>query len=136
MTKLSAAFCMACVSLAALATQGVEFPYPTPAKHLRIVTWNIQDFNETTTNRTARTSAQLDSLARRIVGFDAAVIALNEINHGQLGALHDLRERMNAQVGSSRWQVLSSPYTLPIVGYTQTNAMLYDTSKVEEQAHA
>jgi hypothetical protein len=43
---------------------------------------------------------------------------------------------MNAQVGSSRWQVLSSPYTLPIVGYTQTNAMLYDTSKVEEQAHA
>jgi len=105
------------------------FPYATPASHVRVVTWNLENFNDRGTKTSGsnflpdRTSAQLDLLAARIKGFDAAVIALQEID--QIPALNDLRTRLNAGGGS--WQVITESYggLAP-----QQNALLYDSSKV------
>ena len=125
MRNLLTVFCLACVSLAAISARaGVTFPYPTPANHLRVVTWNLEFFNDRSAKTSGaepnRTSAQLDVLAQRIKGFDASVIALEEID--QISALDDLRSRMGGS-----WQV----YTGSVLGQPQQNAVLYDASKVD-----
>ena len=105
------------------------FPYATPANHVRVVAWNLEFFNDRGTKTSGsnflpdRTSAQLDLLAARIKGFDASVIALQEID--QISALNNLRTRLNAGGGS--WQVITESYG----GFApQQNALLYDSSKV------
>jgi len=109
--------------------RGHTFPYATPANHVRVVTWNLENFNDRGTKTSGsnflpdRTSAQLDLLAARIKGFDAAVIALEEID--QIPAQNDLPTRLNAGGGS--WQVITESYggLAP-----QQNALIYDSSKV------
>jgi endonuclease/exonuclease/phosphatase family metal-dependent hydrolase len=106
------------------------FPYATPANHVRVVAWNLEFFNDRGTKTSGsnflpdRTSAQLDLLAARIKGFDASVIALQEID--QISALNNLRTRLNAGGGS--WQVITESFFGGLA--PQQNALLYDSSKV------
>ena len=101
------------------------FPYPVPANHLRIVAWNLKFFNDRSAKTSGaepdRTPAQLDALAQRIEGFDAAVVVLQEID--QIAALNDLRKRMGGS-----WAVFAGN----VLGFfPQQNALLYDASKVD-----
>ncbi len=106
--------------------------HPVPADHLRFVTWNLEVFNQRNTNpfhkenpNGPRTPVQLDKLARRVIGFDAAVISLQEMN--DVPALYDLRDRMNGgKEAKGPWQVqaLSDSTT------RQQNALLWDDRKV------
>lgn len=91
------------------------------------MTWNIEVFNERNENEFhqgnpngPRTDAQLDQLASRILGFDASVIALQEMN--QVTALYDLRDRMNGGANGS-WSVVANT--------GQQNALLYNDDKVD-----
>lgn len=113
--------------LIALAVTGAAqtFPSPPPSNHLRIVTWNLEYFNDrsakTSGAKPDRTPAQLNALAQRIKGFDAAIVALQEID--QIAALDDLRNRM----GNS-WAVFAGK----VLGlFPQQNALLYEASKVD-----
>ena len=126
MKYLQTFFCLVCVVMALLPAhaRANTWPFSTPANHLRVVTWNLEFFNDRSEKTSGaepdRTSAQLDLLAQRIKGFDASVIALQEID--QISALNDLRNRMGGS-----WQV----YTGSVFGQPQQNALLYDTSKVD-----
>ena len=107
--------------------------HPVPADHVRIVTWNLEVFNQRNTNpfhkanpNGPRTPAQLDKLAKRIIGFDAAIIALQEMN--DVPALYDLRDRMNGgKTQQGPWHV----YALIDATTRQQNALLYDARKVD-----
>ena len=107
--------------------------HPVPADHLRIVTWNLEVFNQRSANpfhkanpNGPRTADQLDKLAARIIGFDAAIIALQEMN--DVPALYDLRDRMNGkQADDGPWKTLA----LSDSTTRQQNAMLYDSRKVD-----
>lgn len=94
------------------AAETFSFPFSPAADHLRVVAWNLEFFNS---REPARTSEQLDALAQRIIGTEAAVVALQEMN--QIAALEDLRDRIG-----DPWAVLTQA--------GQQNALLYDTSKV------
>jgi endonuclease/exonuclease/phosphatase family metal-dependent hydrolase len=89
-----------------------QWPYPAPAGQVRLMSWNIEFLNTRTPPRTAD---QLDLLAQRIAGFDAGIIALQEIT--QLSVLEDIA----ANLGPT-WEVLSTS--------GQQTAILYDQSKV------
>jgi endonuclease/exonuclease/phosphatase family metal-dependent hydrolase len=91
---------------------GPAWPYPTPDGQVRLMSWNIEFFNTRTPPRTAE---QLDLLAQRIAGFDAGVMALQEI--WELSVLRDIA----AKLGPT-WKVISTS--------GQRNAILYDESKV------
>lgn len=112
----------------AIAEEWVDM-HPIPSGHLRIATFNLEVFNfrnthpqHTGTPYGPRTSAQLDVLAARIIGFGAAIVSLQEMN--ALPALDDLRDRMNGGPGASGpWQVLTE------IG--QQNAILYDDTRVD-----
>ena len=107
------------------AVTAFAFPYPVPTNHLRIVSWNLEFFNDRSAKTGGaepdRTPAQLDVLAQRIRGFDAAVVVLQEMD--QIAALNDLRNRMGAD-----WAVFAG-HVLGL--FPQQNALLYDTRKVD-----
>jgi endonuclease/exonuclease/phosphatase family metal-dependent hydrolase len=123
MLILAVATSLLAISLA-MTGEAQTFPYPTPANHLRVVTWNLEFFNDRFTKTQGaeqnRTSAELDLLAQRIKDFDASVIALQEID--QISALNDLRNRMGGA-----WQV----YAGNVGAFPQQNALLYDASRVD-----
>jgi len=106
--------------------------HPVPANHLRFVTWNLEVFNQRNTNpfhkgnpNGPRTPAQLNKLAKRIIGLKAAIISLQEMN--DVPALYDLRDRMNGgKEAKGPWQVqaISDSTT------RQQNALLWDDTKV------
>ena len=110
------------------AVTAFAFPYPVPTNHLRIVSWNLEFFNDrgakTGGAKPDRTPAQLDVLAQRIRGFDAAVVVLQEMD--QIAALNDLRNGMGAD-----WAVFAG-HVLGL--FPQQNALLYDTRKVDLEA--
>ncbi len=54
-----------------------EFPYPHADDELRIVTWNIENLGSRSPRRTDQ---ELQDLARRLLSFDASVIAVQEIS--------------------------------------------------------
>ena len=89
-----------------------EFPFPAPEGHLRIVTWNIELLG---VREPLRNDAQLQALAERINGFDAAAIALQEIFDEV--TFEDLRSRLG-----ENWVAMAG---------VSENVLLYDTNKVE-----
>jgi hypothetical protein len=106
----------------------ITFPNSPANDHLRIVAWNLEFFNDrefkTAGAQADRSSAQLDLLAARILGFDASVIALQEVD--ELSALYDLRDRMGGP-----WSVYGGSVDLFGYSFPQQNALLYDASKVD-----
>ena len=116
---------MSVVSMAR--AQTVTDAYPVAAQHLRLVTWNLEVFNlrnadpmHASNPNGPRTEAQLDTLAQRVEGFEAAVIVLQEMN--EYDALIDLRDRLNEGAPGS-WQEVATPF--------QQNALLVDSRKVD-----
>ena len=102
---------MSVVSMAR--AQTVTDAYPVAAQHLRLVTWNLEVFNlrnadpmHASNPNGPRTEAQLDTLAQRVEGFEAAVIVLQEMN--EYDALIDLRDRLNEGAPGS-WQEGATP---------------------------
>lgn len=89
-----------------------QWPYPTPDGQLRLMAWNIEFLN---TRSPPRTPGQLDLLTQRIAGFDASVMALQEIS--QVSVLQGIA----ANLGPT-WSIVSTP--------GQENALLYDESKL------
>lgn len=79
---------------------------------IRILSWNIEFLGA---RNPPRTQEQIDALARRILTFDAAILALQEIT--VVSVLEDIR----SQLGSS-WKIYHSGVE---------NALLYDENKVE-----
>jgi len=106
--------------------------HPTPDNHLRIMTWNLEVFNERNANdfhksnpNGPRSDEELNLLARRMIGFDAAIIALQEMN--QIAAIHDLRDRMNNMAGGGHpWKIFP-----PNTEDEQQNALLYNDDLVD-----
>ena len=93
------------------------FPKTTDTA-LRIVSWNIEwlgQRNFPSSQNPPRTQEQINAIAQRILTFDAAVLALQEI------MLLSVLENICSQLGAS-WRIYR-PSTL--------NALLYDESKVE-----
>lgn len=88
------------------------FPSSAPAGLIRLVWWNIEFLGS---RDPLRTPEQLDALAARMVGFDAAVFALQEI--AEPDTFEYVRSRMGPQWATFR--------------LASQNALLYDTSKVE-----
>jgi endonuclease/exonuclease/phosphatase family metal-dependent hydrolase len=78
----------------------------------RILSWNIEFLG---TREPPRSQAQHDAIAQRILSFDAAVLALQEIYDGSV------LEYIRSQMGAS-WQIYHT---------WGENALLYDTNKVE-----
>jgi len=91
-----------------------EFPYPTPEGYLRILSWNIEFLGERTP---PRTQEQHNAIASRMLTFDAAVMALQEI--ADQSVLEYIRGRMGAN-----WRIF-----FPEGGHETT--LMYDTNKVE-----
>lgn len=116
------------VAVLAIAAGGVSAAEPSGV--LRIMTWNLEVFNQRNTHPShrdtpygPRTDGELDELARRVVDTGASIIALQEMN--QMSGLHAFRDRLNARPGSSgRWEVFPSTWTF------QQNALLYDGARV------
>jgi hypothetical protein len=127
MSKLLHVFGFVLLAIVAVHTRAEPIT-PTADGHLRILAWNIEFFNdrELKTNgaQANRTPEQLDLLAARIIGFDASVIALQEID--ELSALYDLRDRMGGA-----WRVFGGTVDLFGLSLPQQNAILYDASKVD-----
>lgn len=120
----------ASVAIAELTSGDFAFDHPVASGHLRIMTWNLEVFNQRNANpqhagnpNGPRTDDQLDELAARIVGFDASIIALQEMN--QASALFDLRDRMNRDA-SGPWKVVAQ-----FVTSEQQNAFLYNDDHVD-----
>ncbi len=116
----------------AFADENFAAKYPVPKDHLRIVTWNLEVFNLRNKDPFhkgepygPRTATQLDKLAKRLLGFNAAIMALQEIN--DVAALYGLQDRLNggAKAGGP-WKIFP-----PRSEKMQQNALLYDDSKVD-----
>ncbi|TDJ31631.1 MAG: hypothetical protein E2O56_06740 [Gammaproteobacteria bacterium] len=94
-----------------------SFPVEPAAGHLRILSWNIELLGN---RNPPRSDAQLLALADRLLGFNAAVIAVQEItstgNPPRRPALDAVLERMGAD-----WQAV----------ITGINGFIYDTTRVE-----
>ena len=97
-----------------------EFPELTPKKHLRILSSNIQHLGA---RKQLRTSKQIDSIADRIATFDAAVLALQEIDFSH--PLVQIRDRLGDSWEAFQVKQNDPPYK------NNMNALLYDKSKVE-----
>ena len=90
-----------------------QWPYPTPDGQVRLMAWNIEFLN---TRSPPRTAQQLDLLAQRIAGFDAWVMALQEISQ------HSVLQDLATNVGPT-WRI--------VVGASgQQEVLLYDESKL------
>ena len=87
-----------------------QWPYPTPEGYTRVMAWNIEFLN---TRTPPRTPEQLDLLTQRIAGFDASVLALQEIS--QQSVLQDIA----ADLGPT-WRIVTGGL----------NTLLYDESKL------
>ena len=79
---------------------------------IRILSWNIEFLG---IRNPPRTQEQIDAIARRILTFDASVLALQEIYDASV------LEYIRSQMGAS-WKIYYSK---------SENALLYDESKVE-----
>lgn len=86
-------------------------PPPTPPGQLRIVSWNIEFLNTRTPPRTAE---QLQALAARMAGFNAAVFCLQEIVE------KDVLEQVIAMASPS-WRGIY---------WDSQDAIVYDATKV------
>jgi endonuclease/exonuclease/phosphatase family metal-dependent hydrolase len=91
---------------------GESFPYSSPEGQIRIVSWNIEKLGD---REPPRTPEQLSLLAQRMLTFDAAIFALQEIYVGSV--LDTVRSHMGPS-----WKAYYGG-----VEY----AFLYDETKVE-----
>ncbi|MBN2180807.1 MAG: right-handed parallel beta-helix repeat-containing protein [Sedimentisphaerales bacterium] len=91
---------------------GQDFPYPPTEGQIRIVSWNIEKLGQ---REPLRTSQQLSDLAQRMLTFEAAIFALQEI------FTPSKLETIRSHMGSS-WRAYCGG---------EEYAFLYDETKVE-----
>ncbi len=90
-------------------------PFDPGVDELRIVTWNIENLGSRTPRRT---DEDLQKLALRLAGFDAAVIAIQEVSAGG-GGLSTAISTVLGQMGPD-WAMAGS----------SGNIIIYNTNKV------